>query len=217
MTAPSRPAPGAPPPFRPRPPIVLGLLGGVAAGKSAVGALFAARGLRQVDADAIAREVADAPEVIAAVRDTFGAAAITSAGRLDRAELGRRVFGDPAARQRLEGILHPRILARIRLELAEARAADQSVLLDAPLLLETGLDALCDHLVFVAAPPAVRAERAAARGWPYDELARREAAQRSLADKQARAAWTIDNGGDLAATVRQVDAVLAGLAGLGPG
>lgn len=212
MTAPPTPPAAGPQPFLPRSPIVLGLLGGVAAGKSAVGALFAARGLLHVDADAIARTVADEPEVVAAVATAFGPAAVAADGRLDRAELGRRVFADAAARQRLEAILHPRILARIRQDLEDARRAGRSVLLDAPLLLETGLHALCDHVVFVAASPAVRAARAATRGWPADELARRERAQRPVADKQRAAAWTIDNDGPLEATARQVDAVLDQLA-----
>ncbi|MBM4059773.1 MAG: dephospho-CoA kinase [Planctomycetes bacterium] len=202
--------PGPCSPFRPARPVVVGLLGGVASGKSAVAGLFAAHGLRHVDADALARAAAAEPEVVAAVAAAFGPAVLASAG-LDREALGRLVFADAAARRRLEAILHPRILARIDSALAAARAAGESVLLDAPLLLETGLDRCCDHVVFVAASEATRAARAAARGWPADELARREATQLPLAEKQARASRTLDNDGPLAATADQVAALLGEL------
>ncbi|MBL8726857.1 MAG: dephospho-CoA kinase [Planctomycetes bacterium] len=200
----------APRPFRPARPVVIGLLGGIAAGKSTVAALFAARGLRHVSADAHAHAVAGEPAVVAEVSAAFGPG-VTAGGRLDRAAMAAVVFRDPSARAQLEAILHPRIRARILAELAAARAAGTSVLLDAPLLLETGLIECCDEVVFVDADETERRRRAALRGWPAGELERREAAQAPLASKRARAGHTVDNGGDLAATARQVDAVLAAL------
>lgn len=210
---PAEPPSAAParPPFRPDPPVVIGLMGGIAAGKSTVANRFAARGLHRVDADAIAREVAAEPAVLAEVAAAFGPAAVHG-GQLDRAALARRVFADPAERARLEAILHPRIRARILAELTAARSRGDSALLDAPLLLENGLIAFCDTAVFVAASPATRARRAAARGWAADELARREAAQAPLAAKRAAAEHVVDNDGDLADTHRQVDAVLDAIA-----
>ena len=196
-----------PRPFRPAGPVVIGLLGGVASGKSTVAGLFAAHGLLHVDADALAREVAAEPAVLAAVAAAFGPE-VTAGGRLDRAALAQRVFADPAARRRLEAILHPPIRTRILERLAAARAAGTSVLLDVPLLLENGLIEHCDVVVFVEVDAAERRRRAAARGWAADELDRREAAQASLAEKRARADHVIDNGGDLAATAHQVAAVL---------
>lgn len=205
-------APGPPsPPFRPRSPVVIGILGGVAAGKSAVAELFAARGLRHVDADALARDVADQPDVVEAVGTAFGPSVRRGNG-LDREALGRIVFADPGARRRLEAIVHPRVLASIDSALQAARAAGESVLLDVPLLLETGLDRRCDRIVFVDATAAVRQARAAARGWPEGELARREAAQRPLAEKKARATDIVSNDGPLEATARSVDELLAELA-----
>ncbi|MEQ1632365.1 MAG: dephospho-CoA kinase, partial [Planctomycetota bacterium] len=94
-------------------------------------------------------------------------------------------------------------------ELARARADGVSVLLDAPLLLERGLIAECDHVVFVATSDAVRAARAAQRGWEPSELARREAAQAPLAEKRARAGFAIDNDGSLDAMRQQVQDLLA--------
>ncbi|MBL9078359.1 MAG: dephospho-CoA kinase [Planctomycetes bacterium] len=210
MPAEAVPPTAAARPFRPRTPVVIGLLGGVASGKSTVAARFAAHGLRHIDADALARDVAARPAVLAEVAAAFGPEAVAG-GRLDRAALAARVFADPAARQRLEAILHPPIRARILADLAAARADGVSVLLDVPLLLENGLIDQCDVVAFVDVPAAERQRRAAARGWPPGELERREAAQAPLATKRARAQHVLDNGGDLGATDRQVAALLAAL------
>lgn len=197
--------------FRPATPVVIGIVGGIAAGKSAVAERFAAHGLVAVDADRIARTTSDLPEVLAEVEAAFGPSAVAG-GRLDRAALAARVFADPAARARLEAILHPRIRATIRQELAAARSAGHSVLLDVPLLFENGLFELCDHVVFVDAPEPVRQARARTRGWADGELARREQAQLPLAEKRARSRFVVDNGGDRAAMAAQVAAILQQLA-----
>jgi dephospho-CoA kinase len=210
MPAEPHPATPAARSFRPARPVVIGLLGGIAAGKSTVAALFAARGLRHVSADAHAHAVAGEAPVVAELAAAFGPGVIAG-GRLDRAAMAAVVFRDPGARSQLEAILHPRIRARLLAELAEARAAGTSVLLDAPLLLETGLIDFCDEVVFVDAEPGERLRRAAARGWPLGELQRREAAQAPLAQKRARAGHAVDNNGDLTATAQKVDAVLAAL------
>jgi dephospho-CoA kinase len=214
----SRPGPPPPPmppptPFRPRTPVVIGLLGGIAAGKSTVAAAFAAHGLCHVDADRHARAVVEEPAVLAELRAAFGAEIVGAAGQLDRARLAARVFADAAARRRLEAITHPPIRAAITAEIDEALARGQSVLLDAPLLLEGGLIDRCDVVVFVHANPASRAARARARGWTDAELERRQQAQAPLAAKRARAAFAIDNDGPLDATRRQVDDLLRRLAG----
>jgi len=201
-----------PPPFRPTTPVVLGLLGGVASGKSTVAGLFAQRGLVHVDADQVARTVSEDPGILGAIRAALGPGALGPDGRLDRPAVARLVFSDPVLRQRLEEITHPPVRRRILAELAAARARGESVLLDVPLLLEGGLIDQCDAAVFVAADRAERLRRAALRGWGPDELDRRERAQAPLAEKQARARFTVDNGGSLAATAAQVDAVLAQLA-----
>jgi dephospho-CoA kinase len=203
--------PAAPPSpghrFRPPTPLVIGIVGGIAAGKSAVAAAFAAHGLLRIDADAHARAVADEPAVVDQVAAAFGPG-VRAGDRLDRAALARVVFADAAARGRLEAILHPRIRARILAELDAARAAGRSALLDAPLLLEGGLSVYCDRVVFVDAPLALRQARASERGWSADELTRREATQLPLDQKRARASAVIDNGRDLAHVTAQVDALL---------
>lgn len=210
--SPPRPA-ASPPPFQPATPVVIGIVGGIAAGKSTVAALFAARGLHHVDADAHARAVAAEPRIVQEIARRWPAAMHGTS--VDRAALARIVFADPEQKRALEALLHPEIRARLLAEVSASRQAGTSVLLDVPLLFENGLVAVCDHVVFVHADPAVRAERAARRGWPPEELARREAAQLPLAEKAARASHRIDNDGDLAATTRQVDALLATLQSAG--
>ena len=195
-------------PFRPTPPLVIGLLGGVAAGKSTVAAAFARHGLLHVDADRIARQVAEDPAVGARLTARFGDGILAADGRLDRAALARKVFGDDEARAGLEAILHPPIRAAILLELRAALAAGRSVLLDVPLLLENGLIEHCHATVFVAASEAARVARAAARGWSEGELQRREAAQAPLARKRAAATFVIDNDGPLEALHAAVASVL---------
>src|SRR5262245_47267327 len=159
---------GAPAPFLPPTPVVIGILGGIAAGKSEASARFAAHGLLHVDADAHSRAVAADPAVLQELAALLGSRVVTG-GKLDRQAVAEIVFRDAAARKNVEAILHPRIRARILAELKAARAAGRSVLIDAPLLLEGGLIDLCDHVVFVDAPPDVRNARAAARGWDAGE------------------------------------------------
>ncbi len=196
--------------FRPPTPLVIGLLGGIAAGKSAVADLFAAHELVIVDADRLARVISEEPAALQEIAAAFGPGLVIG-GRLDRAAMADLVFADPTNKRRLEAILHPRIRTRILAELDAARAAGRSVLLDAPLLLEGGLIDYCDRVVFVAADETTRRRRAAGRGWDDRELARREAAQAPLAEKMARADRTIHNDGDLPETARQVAAYLAEL------
>ena len=197
-------------PFAPARPLVLGLVGGVASGKSTVAGMFVAHGLRHIDADAHAHAASSDPAVLAEVRSRLGERFVVD-GALDRPAIGQLVFSDPAAKQALEEILHPRVRARIRTELDEATAAGVSSLLDVPLLFEAGLWESCDHVVFVDAPDEVRRARAAGRGWADDELGRRERNQLPLEEKRARAHATIDNGGAIEETRAAVAQLLADL------
>lgn len=203
--------------FRPDPPLVLGLLGGVAAGKTTVAAAFAAHGLLHVDADRLARQVVAEEAVRRDLAAAFGPSILAADGSLDRAAMAAIVFADPAARQRLEDLTHPRIRAAILATLGAAKAQGTSVLLDVPLLLERGLIDCCDVVVFVHSSTERRRQRAAARGWPTGEFDRREAAQAPLADKRARADFVLDNDGTLDATGRQIDDLLRRLAARRPG
>jgi dephospho-CoA kinase len=183
-------------------PLILGVLGGIASGKSAVARLLAgARGI-VISADELAREALDSPAVLERVRARFGAAAIGPDGRADRGYLARLVF-DPERGKRLraelEGWTHPLVRDRIQGRLSAARAAGvPRIVLDVPLLLENdaehGLARLCDVLVFVDVHDEERERRAQReRGWKSGEVARREAAQLPLSEKKKRAHHVIPN------------------------
>jgi len=190
-------------------PLVIGLMGGVAAGKSWVAARLAEHGFQVLDADSEARAVTEDPHILAAIGDRFGVEIV--ADGLDRPALAALVFRDPLARKDLEAITHPASRSRSRAGLAQARAAGQDVVLDVPLLLEGGLIEECDEAIFVEVRPEVRQARATARGWSDQELARREAAQAPFADKRARCRFLIHNDGDAQATNAQIETVLTEL------
>ncbi|MDF1797665.1 MAG: dephospho-CoA kinase [Planctomycetota bacterium] len=197
--------------------LVIGIAGGIASGKSAVSTLVAGERGRVVVADRIAREVLHSPEVVAQVAAHFGPDCIGADGLPDREALAARVFADPAARETLEGWIHPRVRANISAELADAAAAGVPVVvLDVPLLFENdaqhGLVALCDAILFVEAPLPERDARAVAnRGWQAGEVARREAAQLPLSEKRDRATHVVRNSGTPEDLKDEVARVLAEL------
>jgi dephospho-CoA kinase len=210
---PERPA-SQRPAQRGSPSLVVGVLGGIASGKSAAAALLAGPGGVVIDADRIAREVLEEPRVRAELERAFGPGVLGPGGAPDRAALARLAFADPAARARLESLTHPPVRARVRALLDAARARGvPMIVLDVPLLLENdaqhGLVGECDTLVFVEAAPALREARArAARGWTEGEVARREAAQMPLAAKRARADHVLANEAGPAELAREAARVL---------
>jgi dephospho-CoA kinase len=172
----------------------------VASGKSTVAGLFQECGATVLDADRLAHECLDDPTVRAEIATRFGGAVLSPDGSVDRAALAKIVFDDPASRQQLEALIHPRVAAALQTEIAriDALGRRQLVVLDVPLLLESGLDALCDHVVFVDAPDHLRQERAVKeRGWAPGEVARREKNQESTKRKKARADSMIQNLGSI--------------------
>jgi len=184
--------------------VILGLTGGYGSGKSFVSSVFRSLGARVVDADALARE-ALAPGRPAArrVARDFGPGVLDARRRIDRKRLAARVFADPAARRRLEGIVHPEVIRALRAAARDHRRRGLLVL-DIPLLFETRLQALADKTAVVWAPEAVRLRRLARRGVSPADYRRRARAQWPLRRKTARADFVIDNSGPRAATRRRV-------------
>ncbi|MGQ0613128.1 MAG: dephospho-CoA kinase [Planctomycetaceae bacterium] len=176
---------------------VVGLSGGIAAGKSTVAALLARRlPAVHLDADAVARRILNLPAVRARVARAFPGS-VRRDGTFDRGGLARTVFGDPQALIRLESILHPLVRRALESEISGARARGRVVLLDAPLLQETGADLLCDRVVYVACPARVRRRRSRlARGWSAAQHRAREARQWSCRRKRARSHLVVENAGD---------------------
>ncbi len=196
--------------------MLIGLTGGIACGKSTVADALRARGAVIVDADQVARDVvAPGTPGLAAVVEAFGEGVLDADGRLDRAALGARVFGDEMARRRLEGILHPLIAQESMVQLQTAAATGAPlVVYDAALLVESGRADLFRPLVVVSAPEAVQRERLMARdGLERPAAEARIAAQMPVAEKAAVADHVVDNGGDRAATEAQIDALWDRLVG----
>jgi dephospho-CoA kinase len=193
-------------------PLVIGLIGGIGAGKSRVAEVLARRGAVVIAGDPAGHEALRQPDIRARVVARWGQGVLAANGEVDRRALGRIVFADPAERVALEGMVFPWIGARLREQLAAAKAAPgvRWVVLDAAVMLEAGWNNVCDRIVYIGVPRDVRLSRLARqRGWSESELAAREAAQWPLDAKRARADAVIDNTGSEADLERQVDALLA--------
>jgi dephospho-CoA kinase len=190
--------------------LVLGITGGIASGKSSVAAIFAEFGAVVVSADQLARfAVAPGSPALGQLVAAFGPDILTPTGGLDRESMARRVFADPAARERLNAITHPAI-AQLAEELLR-NLRDQSVPLvvyEAPLLFEAGAAQRVDRILTVVVDPALQQARLVGRdGLDAAQIAARLAAQWPQAEKVVQADFVIDNSGPLAATRRQVAAL----------
>lgn len=189
--------------------LVIGLVGGVASGKSLVARQLSDLGAAILDGDRAGHEVLRTTEVEEAVRRRWGAGVFGPDGRIARSALAAIVFAaTPQAREELnylEQLTHPRIAAMLRGQIAElAAAGTPAAVLDAPVLLKAGWDKFCDRIVYVDAPREVRAARARQRGWNEAQFAAREAAQESLEVKRRHADAVIDNSASAEATQVQV-------------
>lgn len=176
---------------------IVGLVGRAGSGKSSVARALAADGARLLEADRIGHEVTDGdPEVRAALAAEYGADVYRPDGTLDRRRVAARVFADPDARARLDRLVHPRIVERIVATLDAWRAAGVrgTVVIDAALMLEWGLEVGCDAVIAVTAPEDLQLARlAAARGWTAEESRARLAAQRTNRAFAAAADAVIEN------------------------
>jgi dephospho-CoA kinase len=192
--------------------VLFGLTGGVASGKSTVALRFRQRGVPVIDADAVAREVvAPGTAGLAEVAGAFGQTVIRDDGSLDRTRLGELVFADPAARQRLNDLLHPRIRARTRQHASRLeRQGQRLACYEAALLVENGLVERYRPLVVATLPESLQLERLMQRDGLAEEVARRRlSAQLPLADKMAVADVLVDTSGTREQTQRQADEALA--------
>jgi dephospho-CoA kinase len=179
----------------------VGLTGGVASGKSALGRLLEQFGAALCDADVVVEELyRPGRPGAAAVAELFGREALDAGGGVDRTTLARLVLADPAARRRLEGAIHP--LVRKAMEgwfaaLARGTAPPAVAVVEAALLVETGAYRDHDRLVVVAAPQAARRAWALAAGWPEQKYAQVVAAQLDDDAREAVADYVVRNDGDL--------------------
>lgn len=191
---------------------VIGLVGGIGSGKSAVGTILADEGCLVCDSDELVRRQYDEPTIRAQLQTWWGPGILDHRGAIDRASIAAIIFRDPTERARLEALIHPRVeAARARL-FAAAPEGTPALVIDAPLLLEAGLGPSCDSIWFIDAPEGLRRARVmGSRGWTAEEFARRETAQWSLDRKRAAAHHVLRNDGDPASLREQVRQALAGI------
>lgn len=184
----------------------IGLTGGIGSGKSTVAALLAERGAVVVDADRLAREVVEpGTPGLTAIAEEFGPGVLTEDGALDRPALASVVFADPAARARLDAIVHPRVRARAA-ELAAAAPPGSVVVQDVPLLVETGQAGSFDLVLVVETEPETRVARLVDRGLSAADARARIASQATDEQRRAVADVVLRNDGapeELAAQVQR--------------
>ena len=175
-------------------PYIIGLTGGIGCGKSEAAACLKNLGAVHVDADAISRELtAEGGDALPAIREQFGDAVFNEAGTLNRAALGQIVFESAPHRRALEGIIHPIVQQRTLAQIEAAGAAGHKVVvLDVPLLFETGMDALCDETWVVYAGEETQLKRVMDRGLTEEQARARMESQMSAEERSERATRVIN-------------------------
>jgi dephospho-CoA kinase len=188
---------------------VIGIAGGVGAGKSSV--VKGVRGLRLqiVDADQAGHQELRKPEIRDQLLRVFGTEIAAQDGEIDRKRLAMLVFGESTEhnerREQLNQIVRPGIRDEIRRQITTAPQDVDAIILDAALLLEAGWAAECDALIFIETPLEIRRQRVARdRGWSAEELQKRESSQWSLDRKKVACHYVVDNSGTPEDSARQM-------------
>ena len=191
--------------------MIVGVTGGIGAGKSQVCAVFDREGALVIEADAVGREAVHDPEVLRLLVETFGPDILDENGVLVRRELGRRAFASTVARDRLNAIVWPTLVEKLKgcARSALAERPERPVVIDAALILEWGGPReLCDLLVVVTAPETVRIRRAMeGKDLSEAEVRERMASQLPESDKVEAADFVIDNAGSVAEMDTKAQAV----------
>lgn len=190
-------------------PYIIGLTGGIGCGKSEAAAFLKSLGAVHVDADGISRALtAEDGEALPAIRAQFGDGVFGPDGALNRQALAGIVFRSEPHRRALEGILHPMVQSRAWTEIERAGAqGEKVVVLDVPLLFETGMDVLCDETWTVTAGEETQLARVMARGLTLEDAQARIASQMPAEERNARATRVIN-------TDRSIEKTQAELAAL---
>ncbi len=191
---------------------MIGILGGIGSGKSTVAGQFAKLGCRVIDADEIAHELLEQADVITKVKASFGQAILNFQGKIDRSKLAKIVFKDSTKISKLNGIIHPLVLARTEALIKEYNGQNEvkAIVLDMPLLMEVGWEKRCDRLIFVDCRADLRLKRAEKMGiFSEEALKIRENFQISLDKKKTIADNTIDNNSGFEALAEQVADILS--------
>ncbi len=189
---------------------VIGLCGGIASGKSLVARILAELGAGIIASDQLNHEVLNQPDVRQQIRSWWGQDTYDTNGHCRRDKLAQIVFAKDEARRRLEALTHPRIaqLRQAQMQQFETDPNVTAIVIDSPLLFETGLDAMCDVVVFTDSDLCTRIDRViASRGWDSTELERREKLQIPLDTKRKGSDYLVENNSDTDALRQQVDTI----------
>lgn len=176
-------------------PYIIGLTGGIGCGKSEAAQFLKSLGAAHIDADEISRALTgENGEALPEIRERFGDGAFREDGTLDRARMAEFIFSNEAARRALEGILHPLVQRTMLRQMDEAaERGDRIVILDVPLLFETGMDALCDECWTLYVDRETQIERVMARdGLDRDQAEARIDSQMSVEERNTRATRAIN-------------------------
>lgn len=195
--------------------MVIGLTGPTGAGKSTVAAAWEKAGCVVVDADKIARTATLRPDCIAELKAEFGDDIADEKGNLDRRLLAKRAFASPHKTERLNAITHPTIMEQVTEQISRFRQSKaKAIILDAPLLFESGADRLCDTTVAVTAPLEIRRKRIMARDSIPAELAmERIGAQKEDSYYNTRASYVFDGSVDLGSVPARAQELLERILG----
>jgi dephospho-CoA kinase len=188
---------------------VIGIAGGIGAGKSSVAQVLAELGCIVSESDVLARAALLEPEIRDELVKWWGKGILNQDGKVDRSKVAAIVFADAAQRQKLEQLVHPWIEDRRIEHFAHSPQDAPAFVIDAPLFFEAGLDGECDAVIFVDTDPQTRFSRVAtSRGWNWAELAKREQSQMPLDEKRRRADYVVVNNGDWSELQAQVRRIL---------
>jgi dephospho-CoA kinase len=186
---------------------VIGVIGGIASGKSVVSEYLRKLGATVLDVDHFGHEVLRQPEVREAAVKQWGPQILNPAGEIDRRTLAGIVFNpeNPRELEFLENLTFPDITTRIQTKLTEcAGAGTRALILDAAVMMKAGWDDFCDVILYVSAERNLRLQRSRERGWTETQFAAREAAQLPVEQKRGRANIIINNNGTIDQTYRQI-------------
>ena len=192
-------------------PFVLGIVGGIASGKSAVADYLEKGGAKIIRADELGHQVLENTVIQRKLIDIFGASIESSSGLIDRKALAKIVFSEAANSKqqlkKLESVVHPEIkrLALLEMEKASSDKALKLIVLDAPLLFEAGWQSMCDGVLFVEASQSVQRERALQRGWTEEQWVARRESQLPESQKKSASQFFVSNDGSLPQLYQQLD------------
>ncbi|MBT4530091.1 MAG: dephospho-CoA kinase [Phycisphaerae bacterium] len=190
-------------------PPIIGIIGGIGSGKSTIANIMGELGCIVADADANIAIILQQKDVQEQLTGWWGDAINSEDGLLDRQAIADIVFRDDSERVRLEDLLHPLARKMQEKQFSVADSSTKALIIDAPLLIESGLDVLCDAIIFVDVPFETRKARVLqSRNWTEQELQSREATQYPLDKKRKRADYVVINEGDLGAVTLQVKKIL---------